>query len=134
VQRGGRQSGGARGGTQWSPENGIVFPPSGDDFQHRPVDPRELDGEDDRERPLTSIFDGVADAGGAMRVAEAVRERPLEFLAGAVVTGFAAGLIIPLLASQNRTMQLLERLAKLNEENRSQAQREAERFRQARNG
>jgi hypothetical protein len=133
ASRGGRRSAGGRG-ANWTPDGGIVFPPSGDGFQHRPVDPRELDGDDDRES-ITSIFDGVAEAtGGAARVVEAVRERPLEFLAGAIATGFAAGLIIPLFANQTRTVQLLERLAKLNEENRSAAQREADRFRQARNG
>jgi hypothetical protein len=134
AARGGRRNKSGRGGpAQWGADNGNVFPPSGDDFQHRPVDPRDLDGEDERE-PINSLFDGVADAaGGAARVVEAVRQRPLEFLAGAVATGFAAGLIIPLFANQNRTVQLLERLAKLNEE-RTQAQREADRFRQARNG
>jgi hypothetical protein len=125
-------------GAHWVPDAGLVFSASDDDdFQHRPIDPRDLDGDgngdddDDRE----PIFDGVADAsGGAARAVEAVRERPLEFLASAIATGFAAGLIVPLFANQNRTVQLLERLAKLHEENRSQAQREADRFRSARNG
>ncbi len=114
----------------WGIENGIVFPAGGDFARPQmPIDLRSFD--DERER--SSLFGGIDDlANGGGRVVDAVRDRPLEFLAGALAAGFAAGLIVPLFANQNRTLRLLERLAKGKDDARLQAQREAERFRQAR--
>lgn len=98
---------GPQAAPEWDPRNAIVFAPSDDDGGFGPVDPPDADG-DEGFRPL---------AGGS-GVLAAIRERPLEYLAGAAATGFAAGLIVPLFANQNRTLQLLEQLAKRFEEKR----------------
>lgn len=132
-----RATGGIPSYDQWAAENGIVFPPDGGggggDFRMRsiPIDPRDLGDEDDG--PRGSGFGGFGEiGGGGARVVEAFRERPLEFLAGAIAAGFAAGLIVPLFSDRSRSTQLLERLVQVSEESRTPAQREAERFRQAR--
>ena len=83
-------------------------------------------------------------ATGGDRLAEAVRERPIQYLMGALAAGFAAGLWLPTLYGQQRITKLLERLIESNEElkavrleDRREARadierRETERFRQSR--
>jgi hypothetical protein len=106
----------------WNGEDGLVFPSGGGgDFRRRPVDNRRFEYDD--VRPADSMF-----VGGI----EAVRERPLEFLAGALAAGFAAGLLLPIFSNRSSQTRLLEGLFEVSEESRTQAQREAKRFRQAR--
>ncbi len=123
------RSAAAAAAQNWGIENGIVFPAGGEFVRPQvPVDLRSFD--DERERG--PLFGGSDVLAGGGRVADAVRDRPLEFLAGALAAGFAAGLIVPLFANQNRVLRLLERIANGKDDARLQAQREAERFRQAR--
>jgi len=118
----------------WNVEGGIIFPSGGGDTRRERPYARQLRDEygpeSDEESMPQGGFDGIAASGE--RAIEAVRERPLEFLAGAVAAGFAVGLLLPIFTS-NRQIRLLERLVEANEERSlNQAQREAERFRQAR--
>jgi len=107
----------------WNGEDGLIFPSGGPggDFRRQPVDNRRFEYDD--VRPADSMF-----AGGI----EAVRERPLEFLAGALAAGFAAGLVLPIFSNRSSQTRLLEGLFEVSAERRTQAQREAKRFRQAR--
>src|ERR1700681_1032702 len=107
----------------WNGEDGLIFPSGGPggDFRRQPVDNRRFEPDD--VRPVGSVF-----VGGI----EAVRERPLEFLAGELAAGFAAGLVVPIFSNRSLRTRLLEGLAEVNQESRTQAQHEAKRFRQAR--
>ena len=118
------------GGDPWGMD-AIVFPAGTGANEFRPEPMRfDADEHEDKLGPITEILAGGIDdiAGTGERVVEFVRERPLEFIAGALAAGFAVGLVMPLFSGQNRTAKLLERLL----EDRSEAKREADRFRQAR--
>jgi hypothetical protein len=121
---------GSSGGEPWAAENGIVFPAGSGADQFRPGPMRFYDDEDDRRSPVKRIVAGGLDeiAGTRERIVDAVRERPLEFIAGALATGFAVGLVMPLFSTKSRTAKLLQRLL----EERSGARTEANRFRRAR--
>jgi len=124
-------SDGFSGSDPWGMENGIVFPAGSGANEFRP-EPMQFDDDDEEGEasPVGQILAGGLDEimGTGERVVEAVRERPLEFIAGALAAGFAVGLVLPLFNSKNRTAKLLERLL----EDRSKAERESDRFRQAR--
>jgi hypothetical protein len=92
---------------------------------------------------LTEGLDDLATGGD--RLADSVRERPIQYLLGALAAGFAAGLMFPMVYGQQRVTKLLERLIESNEElkhvrlleERREARaeadrREIERFRQSR--
>jgi hypothetical protein len=138
---------GLGGGDPWtvgagmgmSMNNGIVFEAGSGANEFRPEPMPQFDDDDEDEGrapgPISQIVAGGLDdiAGTGERVLEAVRERPLEFLAGALAAGFAFGVVLPLFSSKGRTVKLLERWLVENEESRAaEARREAERFRQAR--
>jgi hypothetical protein len=124
-----------------STNNGIVFEAGtgANEFRPEPM-PQFEDDDDDEDRyrepgPISQILaEGLDDiAGTGERVVEAVRDRPLEFLAGALAAGFAFGVVLPLFTNKSRTVKLLERWLSEQEESRAaEARREAERFRQAR--
>jgi hypothetical protein len=135
--RAGRRS--ARAGMSayedWNVEGGIIFPSGGGggDFRRERFDRQQFDNgrTPERESFLAEGFEGIAARGE--RAIEAVRERPLEFLAGALAAGFVAGVLLPVFSDRSRQARLLERLVAENEERSLlKAQREAERFRQAR--
>jgi len=63
------------------------------------------------------LSEGLDDlAGGGDRLAEAVRERPVQYFVGALAAGFVAGLLFPMIYGQQRVSRLLERLIESNEE------------------
>jgi len=127
----------------------IVFPTGRGFGDYRTVDlppPRNGLGDLPEAGTIASILsEGLDDlASGGDRLAEAVRERPVQYFAGALLAGFAAGLMFPMLYGQQRVTKLLERLIESNEElkhvrleDRREARaeverRETERFRQSR--
>jgi hypothetical protein len=124
----------ANGYDDWNVEGGIIFPSGGGDHRRERHYVRQSADERGSEPDGESIFEGGFEgiAASGERAIEAVRERPLEYLAGAVAAGFAVGLLLPIFTS-TRQIRLLERLVEANEERSlTQLQREAERFRQAR--
>jgi len=127
--------GAANGYDSWNVEDGLLFPSGagGGHSRRERLDRDQFDNGRDAESPspLSDGFEGIV--ARSERAIEAVRERPLEFLAGALAAGFAAGLLLPFFSERTRQTRLLERLVESTEDhNLTQAQREAERFRQAR--
>ena len=127
----------------------IVFPTGRGFGDYRTVDlPPPRNGLSDLPEAgtIASILsEGLDDlASGGDRLAEAVRERPVQYVVGALLAGFAAGLMFPMVYGQQRVAKLLERLIESNEElkhvrleDRREARaeverRETERFRQSR--
>jgi hypothetical protein len=109
----------------WNGQGGLIFPADGDSRRFEPDDVRPADS------MFVESMNEIGASGG--RIVEAVRERPLEFLAGALAAGFAAGLLLPIFSNRNHQTRLLERLVEVSEKSRrTQAQRGTERFRQAR--
>jgi hypothetical protein len=63
------------------------------------------------------LSDGLDDlASGGDRFAEAVRERPIQYMIGALAAGFAAGVMFPLMYGQARLTRLLEKVIETNEQ------------------
>jgi hypothetical protein len=98
----------------------IVFPTGRGfgDFRMVDLPPPRSSYELPETTAISSILAGGLDelAGRGDRVADAVRERPLQYLVGALAAGFAAGLMVPALSGQNRIEKLLERLVEGQEE------------------
>jgi hypothetical protein len=128
-------------------DDAIVFPTGRGFGDYRTVDlppPRNGLPELPEASTIASILsEGLDDlATGGDRLAEAVRERPVQYVVGALAAGFVAGLMFPMVYGQQRVTKLLERLVESNEElkrvrldERREARadferRESERFRQ----
>jgi hypothetical protein len=129
-------------------DDAIVFPTGRAFGEYRTADlppPRNAVDLPEASTIANILTEGLDDlATGGDRLAEAVRERPIQYLMGALAAGFAAGLWLPTLYGQQRITKLLERLIESNEElkavrleDRREARadierRETERFRQSR--
>jgi hypothetical protein len=106
------------------PDDTIVFPTGTGrgfgDFRMVDLPPPRSSYELPESTAISSILAGGLDelAGSGDRVADAIRERPLQYLVGALAAGFAAGLMVPALSGQHRIEKLLERLVEGQEETR----------------
>jgi hypothetical protein len=102
------------------PDDTIVFPTGRGfgDFRMVDLPPPRSSYELPESTAISSMLAGGLDelAGSGDRVADAIRERPLQYLVGALAAGFAAGLIVPALSGQHRIEKLLERLVEGQEE------------------
>ncbi len=126
----------------WGTDNGIVFPATGGnaaaDFstrperKDRPPRPEAQRGEGPISAMLSEGLEEISTSGD--RVVDAVRERPLEFIAGALAAGFAAGMLLPALGGRAKMTKLLERLLEANGEPRrgDEGPRDADLFRRQR--
>ena len=129
-------------------DDAIVFPTGRGFGDYRTVDlppPRNAVDLPEAGTIASILSEGLDDlATGGDRLAEAVRERPIQYVLGALAAGFAAGLMFPMVYGQQRVAKLLERLIESNEEIKRVRiedrrdlraeieRRESERFRQSR--